>query len=61
MKYILTLIITAVLAVVSLRHWSEIGPIGPEQIFGAFIMYIAAPQLITWAVSETIKDIRFKR
>lgn len=61
MKYVLTLIITTVFAVVSLFAWAETGPIGPAQIFGAFIMYIAAPQVITWAVSETIKDIRFKR
>lgn len=61
MKYVLTLIITTVFAVVSLFAWVENGTIGIAQILGAFIMYIAAPQLITWAVSETIKDIRFKR
>lgn len=61
MKYILTLIITTVFTVASLFAWVENGTIGIAQILGAFIMYIAAPQLITWAVSETIKDIRFKR
>ena len=60
MKYVLTLIIGIVLAGLSLYHWSE-KPIGFAQIFGAVIMYIAAPQLITWAVSETVKDIRLKR
>ena len=61
MKYVLTFIISAILAGVSLFHWMENGTIGIAQILGAFIMYIAAPQLITWAVSETIKDIRFKQ
>lgn len=61
MKYVLTLIIGVVLAGISLSHWSETGPIGFAQVFGAVIMYIAAPQLITWAVSETVKDIRLKR
>lgn len=61
MKYVLTLIIGVVLVGVSISHWSENGAIGVAQILGAFIMYIAAPQVITWAVSETIKDIRLKR
>lgn len=60
MKYVLTFIISAILAGVSLFHWME-STIGIAQILGAFIMYIAAPQLITWVVSETIKDIRFKQ
>lgn len=58
MKYVLTFILSVILAGISLYHWSEKDTIGVVQILGAFIMYIVAPQLITYSFSEIVKDLK---
>lgn len=58
MKYVLTFILSVILAGISLYHWSEEGTIGVAQILGVFIMYIVAPLLITYSFSQIIKDLK---